>query len=57
MLGDFPIFRNYLKLGGLKPLMVDLRQRGIVTKKRHLKSGKIAGGIPFTRGPLAPIFQ
>jgi hypothetical protein len=32
MLGDFPIFRNYLKLGGLKPLMVDLRQRGIVTK-------------------------
>ena len=51
------IFRNYLKLGGLNPLMADLRQRGIVTKKRHLKSGKIAGGIPFTRGPLAHLLR
>ena len=33
--------------------MVDLRKRGIVTKKRHLKSGKTVGGISFTRGPLA----
>src|SRR5690242_15602785 len=44
------IFRNYLKLGGLNPLMVHLRKQGIVTKQRLLRSGKTVGGIPFTRG-------
>src|SRR6266571_3968787 len=33
--------------------MADLRERGIVTKVRSLKSGRTVGGIPFTRGPLA----
>ena len=47
------IFRSYLKLGSLNHLMADLRQRGIVTKVRALKSGRTIGGIPFTRGPLA----
>ena len=37
--------------------MVDLRKRGIVTKKRLLKSGKTVGGIPFTRGPLAHLLR
>src|SRR6478609_907649 len=37
------IFRSYLKLGGLNPLMTDLRKQGIVTKKRLLKSGKAVG--------------
>src|SRR5262245_5491306 len=47
------IFRSYLKLGSLNLLMADLRARGIVTKVRYLKTGQTAGGIPFTRGPLA----
>ena len=47
------IFRRYLKLGSLNRLMADLRQRGIVTKVRSLKTGRTIGGIPFTRGPLA----
>ena len=51
------IYRSYLKLGGLNPLMTDLRKRGIVTKERHLRSGKVAGGIPFTRGPLAHLLR
>jgi len=33
--------------------MADLRERGIVTKMRSLKTGCRVGGIPFTRGPLA----
>jgi site-specific DNA recombinase len=33
--------------------MADLRERGIVTKVRSLKTGRTIGGIPFTRGPLA----
>jgi DNA invertase Pin-like site-specific DNA recombinase len=46
------IFRRYLELGSLNLLMADLRERGIVTKVRSLKSGHTVGGIPFTRGPL-----
>ena len=47
------IFRRYLELGSLNLLMADLRERGIVTKVRALKTGCTVGGIPFTRGPLA----
>src|SRR4029079_9155988 len=45
------IFRGYLKLCSLNLLMGDLRKRGIVTKRRLLRSGKTIGGISFTRGP------
>jgi site-specific DNA recombinase len=51
------IFESYLKLGSLNLLMADLRKRGIVTKVRRLKSGRTAGGIPFTRGPLAHLLR
>ncbi len=47
------IFRRYLELGSLNRLMADLRERGIVTKVRSLKTGRTVGGIPFSRGPLA----
>jgi len=51
------IFRRYLELGSLNLLMRDLRERGIVTKVRKLKTGKTIGGIPFTRGPLAQLLR
>jgi site-specific DNA recombinase len=51
------IFRSYLKLGSLNRLMADLRERGIVTKVRSLKTGRTIGGIPFTRGPLAHLLR
>jgi hypothetical protein len=47
------IFRPYLDLGSIGLLLGDLRERGIVTKIRHLCDGRTVGGIPFTRGPLA----
>src|SRR5712672_202105 len=47
------IFLRYLELGSLNLLMADLRERGIATKLRSLKTGRMVGGIPFTRGPLA----
>jgi site-specific DNA recombinase len=34
-----------------------LRQQGIVTKVRTLKTGATVGGIPFTRGPLAHLLR
>ena len=51
------IFSSYLRLGSLNLLMVDLRQQGIVTKVRTLKTGERVGGIPFTRGPLAYLLR
>ena len=51
------IFRSYLRFGSLNLLMADLRQRGIVTKVRTLKTGEAVGGIPFTRGSLAHLLR
>src|SRR5271154_2428766 len=51
------IFRRYLDLGSLNLLMADLRRRGIVTKRRTLKTGKSVGGIPFARGALAHLLR
>ena len=51
------IFRSYLKLGSLNALMVDLRERGVLTKARRLRSGAAAGGVPFTRGSLAYLLR
>jgi site-specific DNA recombinase len=51
------IFRTYLKVGSLNLLMAELRQQGILTKTRTLKSGETVGGIPFTRGPLAHLLR
>src|SRR6266849_5122525 len=51
------IFRRYLELGSLNLLMADLRERGIVTKVRSLKTGRTVGGIPFTRVPLAHLLR
>ena len=51
------IFRRYLQLGSLNLLMADLRQHGLVTKLRTLKTGRSVGGIPFTRGPLAHLLR
>ena len=51
------IFRRYLEVGSLTRLLADLRRRGITTKRRVQSSGKIIGGIPFTRGPLAHLLR
>ena len=51
------IFRRYLDLGSIGLLLADLRERGIVTKVRHLSDGRTIGGIPFTRGPLAYLLR
>lgn len=51
------IFERYLALGSLTPLLQELRERGIVSKRRALASGKTRGGIPFMRGPLAYLLK
>ena len=51
------VFQRYLELGSLSRLMADLREQGVVTKVRSLKTGRTVGGIPFTRGPLAHLLR
>jgi DNA invertase Pin-like site-specific DNA recombinase len=51
------IFRRYLELGSLNPLLADLRKDGITTKVRPLSTGRTIGGIPFTRGPLGYLLR
>ena len=51
------IFRLYLELGSLGRLLPELRRRGVVTKRRELAGGRVIGGIPFTRGPLAYLLR
>jgi DNA invertase Pin-like site-specific DNA recombinase len=46
------IFRRYLELGSVNPLVVDLRERGFRTKIRRLSNGRTTGGVAFTQGPL-----
>jgi site-specific DNA recombinase len=51
------IFDRYLALGSLGPVVDDLRSRGVVTRVRSLATGKVVGGVPFTRGPLAYLLK
>ena len=51
------IFELYLTLSSMLALMQELRDRGIVTRQRKLSSGRIIGGTPFTKGPLAYLLK
>ena len=46
------IFRRYLDLGSMLPLLTELHRGGVTTRSRVLSTGKTIGGVPFTRGPL-----
>jgi site-specific DNA recombinase len=48
------IFRSYLRLGSLNLLMADLRERGIVTKVRTLKTGEVSRRHPVHPRSLGP---
>jgi len=47
------IFRQYLKLGSVGALLVDLDRNGVLTKRRQLSSGRVVGGGRFGMGALA----
>lgn len=46
------IFRRYLEVGAVRPMLQDLRKRKILTKSKLLSNGQMRGGIPFSRGSL-----
>jgi len=51
------IFNRYMALGGIGPLLTDLRNRKLHTKVRELSTGRTIGGIPFTRGSLGHLLR
>jgi DNA invertase Pin-like site-specific DNA recombinase len=51
------IFERYMQLGGLTPLLAELHQRGITTRRRTLSTGKTVGGIPLGRGALGYLLK
>jgi DNA invertase Pin-like site-specific DNA recombinase len=51
------IFSRYRDLGSLSALQRDLREQGIVTRKRTLSSGRAIGGRALTNGPLAHMLR
>ena len=46
------LFRVYLELGSVRRLKKEADSSGLVTRRRHLSSGRAIGGGPFTRGHL-----
>src|SRR3954464_3761886 len=51
------IFNRYMALGGIGPLLTDLRNRKVHTKVRELSTGRTIGGVPFTRGSLGHLLR
>jgi DNA invertase Pin-like site-specific DNA recombinase len=51
------IFERYRALGSLPALQRELRERGIVTRRRTLSSGQTIGGVPLTNGPLGYLLR
>jgi site-specific DNA recombinase len=51
------IFEAYARLGFLSEVQKELRQRGIVSKRRTLKDGRKVGGIDFSTASLANLLQ
>jgi len=51
------IFERYLALRSIRALVDELHDRDIVTKSRTYRDGRIVGGIPFSKGPLAQLLQ
>jgi site-specific DNA recombinase len=47
------IFELYLALGALPATAEELRNRGSLTRRRDLATGRTIGGVPVTKGPLA----
>ena len=46
------IFARYLELGSVHRLAEELARQGVVSKQRTTGSGKVAGGVPLSRGAL-----
>ena len=51
------IFERYREIGSLTVLLRELDDRGVRTRVRALASGRVIGGVRFTKGPLAHLLK
>jgi len=51
------IFERYIALRSVGQLADELADRGVKTKVRPLKDGRVTGGVPFYQGPLAALLK
>jgi site-specific DNA recombinase len=51
------IFERYLALGSLPALQGELREQGVLTRRRALATGETIGGVALTNGPLAYLLR
>jgi site-specific DNA recombinase len=51
------VFERYLALGSLPALQRELKEHGVLTRKRLLSSGTVRGGVPLTNGPLVHLLR
>lgn len=51
------IFERYIALRSIGELADELADRGVRTKVRQLKDGRVTGGVKFYHGPLASILK
>ena len=51
------IYSLYLELGSVRALAAELKARGITSKRRVARSGRVIGGVPFKEGPLYYLLQ
>lgn len=51
------IFNRYLELKSVPALVEDLAAKGIVTRRRNVKGGRVIGGLQFGRGALAHMLK
>lgn len=51
------MFRRYLELRSVHALQRELTEQGIVSKQRVTASGKVVGGLPFSRGAMFQLFR
>lgn len=51
------VFDRYRELRSLPALQRDLRERGVVTRRRTLATGREIGGIPFLVGALVSLMR
>jgi hypothetical protein len=51
------IYRRYLDLGCVRRLQLELKAHSIVSKKRLSPTGRMSGGVTYSRGALYSILQ
>jgi DNA invertase Pin-like site-specific DNA recombinase len=51
------IFERYAAIGSASTLITELKEKGVVTRRRQLSTGRVVGGVPLTGAPLGYLLR